>query len=151
MNSKKISLKKEYRQHELLIINPNFMSTVINILVMYAIRRTPRGGQITIAANRNEAEGRTIIQISDTGPAVAPDEAPRVFEKFFLASEEVEWNTERTGLGPYIVKSLMDLIGGMAWIDSKGGRTTFSVSFPCRSIPERRRHERQEIKQLPGA
>ena len=82
------------------------LQTLVKNLVDNAIRYTPRGGQINLSAERH---GRDVmVQVTDTGPGIAPQERERVFDAFYrvLGREEVG-----SCLGLSIVKTIADRLG----------------------------------------
>ncbi len=87
-------------------------------LVGNALRHTPSGGHIVIDAKtlRNHAAE---ITVSDTGCGIAPEDLPRVLERFYRADEARLRQGHGTGLGLAIVQSIMHLHGGTVSIQSE--------------------------------
>jgi two-component system NtrC family sensor kinase len=108
--------------------DPYRLRQMIGNLLENAIKYTPPGGRIKIAA---AAEGdQIILRVSDTGPGIPAADQPYVFDKFFRASN-VPDDTGGTGLGLSIVKSIVDSHQGRIWLDSQLGRgTVFTVVLP---------------------
>ena len=102
-------------------------SRAVNNLVENATRHTPAGGTIEIAiANRG---ANSEVAVADTGAGIAAEHLPRVFDRFYRADSSR--SSEGVGLGLALVKSIMDLHGGAARIDSKPGHgTTVTLTFP---------------------
>jgi signal transduction histidine kinase len=73
-----------------------------------AIKFTPPGGRVTLAAERRGAE--VVIAVSDTGPGIAPGDRPRVVERFYRA--EASRATPGSGLGLALVQAVAQLHGG---------------------------------------
>lgn len=66
----------------------------------------------------------------DTGPGIAPDEIPYLFEKYWRAAKDQ--HREGQGLGLYIVKALAEAHGGTVQVEStRGVGTRFSVCLPA--------------------
>jgi two-component system heavy metal sensor histidine kinase CusS len=99
----------------------------VHNLVENAIRHTPSGGSIEISiANRG---AHSEVQVRDTGRGIASEHLPRVFDRFYRADSSR--SSEGVGLGLALVKSIMDLHGGSAGIESTPGKgTTVTLSFP---------------------
>ncbi|MEN9315517.1 MAG: hypothetical protein RIS35_1910 [Pseudomonadota bacterium] len=97
-------------------------------LIDNALRVTPSGGTISV---RVVHEGGGIrIEVSDTGPGVAPEDQPRVFERFYQASRHRELRGS-AGLGLAIVRRVAELHGGRAGLRSEKGRgATFFIDLP---------------------
>lgn len=102
-------------------------SRAVNNLVENAVHHTPAGGSIEITvANRSP---HSEVSVKDTGAGIAAEHLPRVFDRFYRADSAR--SSEGVGLGLALVKSIMDLHGGSAQIESTPGRgTTVTLSFP---------------------
>lgn len=99
-------------------------------LLSNAIKFTPRGGKVTVALERQPHHVEIIIR--DTGQGIAPEFLPHVFERFRQADASTTRKFGGLGLGLSIVKSLVELHGGVVRCHSDGpGRgATFSVTLP---------------------
>jgi signal transduction histidine kinase/PAS domain-containing protein len=86
-------------------------------LVTNAIRFTPPGGTVTIAAARDGDD--LLLSVADTGIGIRPADQARIFEKFERASRH-----SGAGLGLSLVRSLIDLHGGTIAIESEPDRGT---------------------------
>jgi two-component system heavy metal sensor histidine kinase CusS len=102
-------------------------SRAVNNLVENALHHTPSGGRINIAiADRG---GQSEVTVKDTGHGIAAEHLPRVFDRFYQADSSR--SSDGVGLGLALVKSIMDLHGGSARIESTPGQgTTVSLLFP---------------------
>jgi len=98
-------------------------------IVDNAIKYTLPGGKVTIVIER---EGDYLhVKISDTGVGIPSAELPKLFSKFFRASNVVHLQTEGSGLGLVISKSVVVRHGGQIWVDSIEGKgTTFTIVIP---------------------
>src|SRR5207245_7518517 len=98
---------------------------VLSNLVENALRCTPPGGSVSLAA----APGRLVV--SDTGPGLEPQEVPRAFERFFLYERYGSERKVGTGLGLAIVKEMTEAMGGHVTVESEPDKgTSFTVSLP---------------------
>jgi two-component system, OmpR family, heavy metal sensor histidine kinase CusS len=103
-----------------------FQRAVSN-LVDNALRFTPDGGEIKISVMVRDAHSE--IAVSDNGSGIAPEHLPRVFDRFYRADPSRSFGG--AGLGLALVKSIVELHGGSARIQSEVGRgTTVTLSFP---------------------
>jgi two-component system, OmpR family, heavy metal sensor histidine kinase CusS len=99
----------------------------IGNLIDNALRFTPDNGkiQIIITSRSDAAE----ISVADNGPGIEPEHLPRVFDRFYRA--DPSRSAAGTGLGLALVKSIVDLHGGSATIESELGRgTSVRLIFP---------------------
>jgi two-component system phosphate regulon sensor histidine kinase PhoR len=126
---KDISLSLE--KADLPVINADMksMEEVFSNLITNAIIYTPEGGKVDVSG---EVKGDFVgISISDTGYGIAPDELPRIFERFYRAKTEKTRNIVGTGLGLPIVKSIVEAHNGTVRVESEEGvGSTFYVRLP---------------------
>jgi two-component system phosphate regulon sensor histidine kinase PhoR len=99
---------------------------VVN-LVHNAIKYTPSGGSVTLAAAAEGGELR--ISVRDTGVGIAHDQQARIFERFFKSDSAR--SSEGVGLGLAIVKNVALAHGGRVTVDSReGAGATFTIVLP---------------------
>jgi signal transduction histidine kinase len=82
------------------------MREVLSNLILNALRYTPSGGRIDLAATLQGGEGVS-VSISDTGSGIPPDDLPHIFDRFYKGR-----NSSGSGLGLAIAKNLVALHGG---------------------------------------
>lgn len=100
-------------------------------LVANALRHTPSGGRIIVAARQRPDQGAE-ISVSDTGDGIASDDLAHVFDRFYRADSARSRAKAGTGLGLAIVKFIMELHGGTASIQSELHQgTTVTLTFPA--------------------
>jgi two-component system phosphate regulon sensor histidine kinase PhoR len=98
-------------------------------LVDNAVKFTPDGGRVTIAAASRPAV--TEISVADTGPGIPPESQEKVFNRFFRVDPARSRAAGGTGLGLAIVKHLVRLHEGVVRLESKVGQgSRFIVEFP---------------------
>ena len=102
------------------------LDQILTNLLENALRFTPRGGRIEIAAN---ARARWVdVSVSDTGVGISPEHLPRVFERFFKADRSRGGGG--TGLGLAIAKHLAQAHGGEIRAESAEGEgSVFTVTL----------------------
>jgi len=100
---------------------------VFENLIGNAIKFTKAGGRITVGAASTDHE--VIFRVADTGSGMAPEDLPRVFDRFWQATRA---NRQGAGLGLPITKGIVEAHGGRIWVESTPHRGT-TVSF---AIPE---------------
>ncbi len=109
------------------------LQRAVGNLLSNALRYTPPGGCVDIVIS--EAGGGTSITVTDTGTGIAAEDIGQVFERFYRADTARSAYPEGTGLGLSIVKSIMDLHGGTAEIDSiPGAGTSVRLMFPAKPL-----------------
>ncbi|AWK88891.1 sensor histidine kinase [Azospirillum thermophilum] len=88
-------------------------------LLHNAVKFTPRGGSIRVAAERQG--GTCVLRIADTGIGMTPEQLRQAVIPLGQASAQTRQDGQGTGLGLSIVKSLMEAQGGRMHIDSRPG------------------------------
>ena len=102
----------------------------VSNLVANAIRYTPRGGLIQLAAV-NAGSGAATITVTNPGAGIDSAYLPRLFDRFYRADPARSDSASSAGLGLAIVQSIMALHGGQAGVESTlNGMTTFRLAFP---------------------
>jgi signal transduction histidine kinase len=97
-------------------------------LLTNAVKFTPAGGRVDVAARREN--GHVRLAVSDTGLGIAPADQARIFEEFGQA-EGGRRQSEGTGLGLALSKRFVELHGGAIQVESAPGvGSTFSVTLP---------------------
>lgn len=107
--------------------DPDLFERAVGNLLDNALRFTPERGSIDIAVSKN---GNAFeVAVRDNGAGIAPEHLPHVFDRFYRA--ESSRTSDGAGLGLALVKSIVDLHGGSADIESHVGRgTTVKLTFP---------------------
>ncbi|HNQ01146.1 MAG TPA: ATP-binding protein [Syntrophales bacterium] len=107
------------------------IEVVIENLLSNALKFTPDGGRITIAACRRPDAGLVEVAVSDTGRGIPESGLKEVFEKFKRV-DDGKSAVRGTGLGLAIVKHIIKAHGGRVWAESEIGKgSTFTFSLPA--------------------
>ena len=107
--------------------DPDLFERAVGNLLDNALRFTPDRGSIQVAVSKHSNDFE--VAISDNGCGVAAEHLPRVFDRFYRA--ESSRTSDGAGLGLALVKSIVELHGGSAAIQSQVGQgTTVKLIFP---------------------
>ena len=113
--------------------DPILFNRAIGNLVDNALRFTPDHGNVRISVRARASVAE--ISVSDNGSGIAPEHLPRVFDRFYRA--DPARSSAGTGLGLALVRSIADLHGGTATIQSTVGRgTSVTLTFPNKALAE---------------
>ncbi len=108
--------------------DPVLLRQVLISLLTNAYKNTPPDGAVTLRARRSGEED-ALIEVSDTGTGIPPDEQERVFERFYRGSNSLE--KEGFGLGLSIARRMVEVMGGEIGVSSELGKgSTFTVRLP---------------------
>jgi cell cycle sensor histidine kinase DivJ len=112
-----------------LVADRRAFSQILINLISNAIKFTPRGGQVSVAARRDG--DMLVVTVADTGVGIGEDDLPRLGEAFFQARASYDRRHDGSGLGLSIVKGLVHLHNGDMAIDSRLGEgTRVTVRLP---------------------
>jgi signal transduction histidine kinase len=127
---KNISLTvKARRDLPAVLADPDRMAQVLGNLVSNALRYTPEGGQIVLAALAGETH--VSLQVQDTGAGILPDDLPHIFNRFYRADQSRQQQHGESGLGLAIARSIVEAHGGTITVESTRGQgTTFTILLP---------------------
>lgn len=120
--------------------DPKLIRIIIQNYLTNAIKYTPEKGKINLSITTQKAEGKIkedsiIIAVKDNGYGIPAKQQNKIFQKLFRADNIMTKDTEGTGLGLYIVKSIAEQSDGLAWFDSEENKgTTFFASIPLRGM-----------------
>ena len=101
---------------------------MVGNLLENAVFHTPEGGAVTVSA---EIQGSSVVvSVADSGPGIAPQDLPRVFDRFYRVDPSRTRATGGAGLGLTIARQLVEAHGGAIWVDSvvgEGAKFSFSL------------------------
>ncbi len=144
-----VSVRVECKPSVLVSLDAKYVRMVVQNLLSNAIKYTPEGGKVRVRAEPVPAGGafggRTFqapvagILVEDTGYGIPAEAKKHIFEKMFRADNVREKVQDGTGLGLYIVKSVVEHAGGSVWFDSEEKKgTAFYVVLPAPAAEKRR-------------
>lgn len=117
------------------MLDARALERVLDNLGSNAIKFSPRSGRVHIRVQQGDAGSGPAIAVSDTGPGIADDDRSRLFRKFARLRARPTDGESSSGLGLYIVKRLVDEMGGtIAVAGSPGEGATFTVTLAPPSV-----------------
>jgi two-component system OmpR family sensor kinase/two-component system sensor histidine kinase BaeS len=127
--SREIQLTDDVPELPELLVDPVRLREVLNNLIQNALRYTPAGGTIAIAAHPNPDRSRIALTVTDNGAGIDPADLPRVFDRFTKSAD-----SGGSGLGLAIAKRLVEAHGGTIGVTSTPNvETTFRIHLPLES------------------
>ncbi|MFI1534634.1 sensor histidine kinase [Streptomyces anandii] len=125
-----VTLRTEAGDGCMLDADPVRMRQALGNLVSNALRHTPSGGTVTLAARRDGEEA--VFTVTDTGSGIAAKDLRHVFDRFWRAEKSRSRRTGGSGLGLAIVRHLMAAHGGTAGAESEpGAGSVFTLRLPA--------------------
>jgi signal transduction histidine kinase len=120
-------------------VDPERMVQVLGNLVSNALRYTPAGGQIALAAQRRRdtvsaGARKSAVQllVQDSGQGIAADVLPHIFDRFYRGDAARQQEAGESGLGLAIARSIVEAHGGRIEVESVVGTgTTFTIELPA--------------------
>lgn len=116
-------------------VDTNFLREILDNLIDNALKYTPEGGSVYVNV-RGDGD-RVLINVTDTGIGISPEDLGHIFQKFYRADNSDTRTIGGNGLGLYLVKQRAEAMGGKVWAESAFGEgSTFYVSLPRLSDDE---------------
>jgi two-component system, OmpR family, heavy metal sensor histidine kinase CusS len=113
-----------------LIADLELFRRAVSNLLANALRYTPVGGVIEISTQEDET--RTRVTVSNPGVPIGREHLDKLFDRFYRVDPSRTNSSGSTGLGLAIVRSIMELHGGSASVESDATATRFHLNFPRR-------------------
>ncbi|HLD20446.1 MAG TPA: ATP-binding protein [Patescibacteria group bacterium] len=116
-------------QNTLIKIDADKLRMAIQNILDNAYKYTPAGGRVIVKTNITP--DALEVKLSDTGVGIPDANKDKIFSKFFRASNVVKMQTEGSGLGLFIVKSIVERHhGAINFYSEEGHGTTFTITIP---------------------
>ena len=106
-------------------------------LLQNAGAASPVEGEVTLTVQTEKHEGNNFVlmQVSDTGGGIPPEDLPRVFSRLYRADNVLIQGVGDSGVGLSIAKALTEAHGGRIWVEPEMGvGSTFSVLLPAQPV-----------------
>jgi len=125
-------------------LDPDLTRIIFQNLLTNAVKYTPAGGKIGLRVELEK--GHVLIKVSDTGYGVPKRQQKLLFTKLFRADNARRQDTDGTGLGLYIVQSIVENARGKIWFESEENKgTVFYVRLPLKGMPAMSENTGDEI------
>lgn len=114
----------------------NKLDQILTNLLTNAVKYSPRGGRVTVASHWDSKREEVVVSVGDEGIGISEADQRELFTTFHRIRRPETDAIRGSGLGLYIVKNLVELMGGEIWVESRldeGAR--FSFSLPARTRP----------------
>lgn len=114
-------------------IAPPHIAGALGALIENAIQHTPENGRITVQIGAEQWSGGQYqtIQVCDTGTGIAPDDMPRIFDRFYRSESTQDSGIRGEGLGLSIAKEIIERHQGIITVESVLGEgSTFTIWLP---------------------
>lgn len=132
-----MQIKEEYDK-DLPKVNADskLVRIIFQNLLSNAVKYTPEKGKIIVGINTDKKYIN--ISIADNGYGIPASQQGRIFEKLFRADNARQKETDGTGLGLYVIKSIVEKNGGQASFKSKENKgTTFLIKLPLSGMKKK--------------
>jgi two-component system phosphate regulon sensor histidine kinase PhoR len=127
--ARNIRIERSWNAHDTVRSDVHLLEMAVSNLISNAVKYTPDDGTVKISLESHDRQ--YVIVVSDTGIGIPEDEQDRVFSKIFRASNAKIEVPDGTGLGLYIVREAIRVMGGdVTFVSKQGSGTTFTVTLP---------------------
>lgn len=130
IKEKEIVIKKSYQENmPKIMLDPKLLTIILQNLISNAVKYTPAKGHIHIEISTDQ--DTVDIKVADSGYGIPLADQEKIFTKLFRAANVADKVTDGTGLGLYMVKSILDKTGGSIRFESEENKgTKFFVELP---------------------
>lgn len=138
ITSKQLQLEKKFEPQDLVVkTDERLFHIIVSNLMTNAVKYAHPNGKLLISY---ELKGSMVeVILSDEGIGVPEAEIPKLFTKFYRATNAQTHQTEGTGLGLYVVKQSVEKLGGVISVNSIEGKSTvFTVNIPMSIVSEKK-------------
>ncbi len=117
--------------------DPKLLRMIIQNILSNAVKYSPEEGKVHFSISLHNQK-KILLKIADTGYGIPKNQQHKIFTKLFRADNVRDKDTDGTGLGLYIVKSIVENSGGKVWFRSTTSGehqgTTFYVALPITEV-----------------
>jgi len=114
-------------------LDPKMTKILLQNLITNAVKYTPEKGRVEVTIKPEKKD--LLIKVADTGYGIPKDSQNKIFQKLYRADNVREKETDGTGLGLYLAKSIVETVGGKIWFQSEENKgTTFYITIPLKGM-----------------
>ena len=136
IKEKQVYVVEDYEEMPEILLDPKLTRIIFQNLLTNAIKYTGGRGKITISIKKDS--DNLTVSVADTGFGIPLKQQEKIFSKLFRADNVKALDAEGSGLGLYIVKSIVEESNGKIWFESEEDKgTTFHVALPINGMKER--------------
>ena len=148
LEAKNIEVRGLDADKHLVEADADLIHQVVYNLIDNAVKFVNPGGYLEFAYQ--EEGGKTFVSVKNSGDGIAPDDIPRLFDRFYKTDKSRSLDKNGVGLGLYIVKTIINLHGGEIFVRSQqGSYTEFVFSLPT-SVQKKQGKFRNKGGQTPA-
>jgi PAS domain S-box-containing protein len=132
-----ISLEKKFSDKAIIFKgDPQLLAMIFQNLLANAIKYSKRDGKVFLEVIKKSPN--IIIKVADQGIGITEKQKAEIFTRFFRADNAKEKDAEGTGLGLYIIKTIVENLSGTIFFDSAENKgTTFTITLPEVGMPKK--------------
>jgi two-component system sensor histidine kinase VanS len=124
---KHIEIKSRIENHVTVNVDKEQMRTLLSNIIGNAVKHSPEGGHVDISVS--EQDGQVELSVENSGVHIPPDELSQIWEPFYRADKSRSRDTGGSGLGLYIVKTILDLHGFVYRFENTDSGVMFKIIF----------------------
>jgi two-component system sensor histidine kinase VicK len=129
--TKNLTIQKDITINKQIINDPVYTDIIIGNILSNAVKYTPSNGHISIKAYTAPENNVIHIEIADDGFGIPVSQQAQIFGRLFRADNAKNGHTDGNGLGLYVVKKLVEAMGGNVWFQSEENKgTIFFIELP---------------------
>ena len=126
------------------LLDPKLTRIIVQNLVSNSIKYTSNGGWVKITVG--QVKDKILISVLDDGCGIPAGQQSNIFNKLFRADNARVLDPDGTGLGLYIVKTILANVGGEIWFKSREKKgTNFFVTLPCYGMRSKKGRRELEV------
>ena len=136
INKKKLNIVEKYDKLPEINADPNLVNIIMQNLISNSVKYTRDNGIVKVSVS--EVGEDVVFTVEDDGYGIPAAQQYRVFEKFFRGDNIIPVETDGNGLGLYMVKQILNTVGGsISFLSKEGVGTTFEAKIPISGMRER--------------